>query len=79
MVMNILFWCGSAISLAIGLLYFRDLGDVSQMILRVKRDNMIRFIRHEYRLIGLGTGAILLMALIDPASSHSPPLRSFIF
>ena len=63
MLAHILFLIGLAVAGWIGWIYFRDLGDVSQMILRVKRDNMIRFIRHEYRLIGVGTGAIVLMAL----------------
>ena len=40
---NILFWSGLAVSLVIGILYFRDLGDVSQMLIRVKRENMLRF------------------------------------
>ena len=41
---NIVFWLGLAVSLAIGFVYFRDLGDVSQMLLRVKRENMMRFL-----------------------------------
>ena len=49
MVGNILFIFGLIVSLGLGFIYFRDLGDVSQMIMRVKRKNMIRFIRHEYR------------------------------
>ncbi len=49
-------------SLYIGFLYFRDLGDVSQMVLNVKRENMIRFIRNEYRLLGIGLGAFAVSA-----------------
>jgi uncharacterized membrane protein len=61
MVWILLFWLGLLVSVGIGLVYFRDLGDVSQMILKVKRKNMIRFIRNEYRLIGAGlTGAIVM-------------------
>jgi len=40
---SILFWLGLSVSLVIGFLYFRDLGDVSQMLIRVKRENMLRF------------------------------------
>ena len=61
---NIVFWLGFAVSLAIGLVYFRDLGDVSQMLIRVKRKDMIRFIRNEYRLIAIGLGALLLMTIV---------------
>ena len=61
MIWILLFWLGLLVSVGIGLVYFRDLGDVSQMILKVKRKNMIRFIRNEYRLIGAGlTGAIVM-------------------
>ena len=58
---NMLFWSGFAVSLVIGALYFRDLGDVSQMLIRVKRKNMVRFIRNEYRLLAIGLGGLVLM------------------
>jgi hypothetical protein len=58
-----LFWLGFAFSLGIGLIYFRDLGDVSQMLLKVKRQNMIRFIRNEYRLLGIGLVSAVVMAV----------------
>ena len=61
---NILFWGGLIVSLGIGLLYFRDLGDVSQMLLKVKRKNMLRFIRNEYRLLAIGLAALALMTLV---------------
>ena len=57
---NVLFWSGLAVSLAIGLIYFRDLGDVSQLLIRVKRENMLRFIRNEHRLLAIGLGRISL-------------------
>ena len=56
MLWNVLFWSGLIVSLVIGLFYFRDLGDVSQMLIRVKRKNMMRFIRNEYRLLAIGLG-----------------------
>jgi len=59
---NILFAASLIVALGIGYLYFRDLGDVSQMFLSVKRENMIRFIRNEYRLLAIGLGATALMA-----------------
>ncbi|WP_170403163.1 DUF3179 domain-containing (seleno)protein [Ruegeria arenilitoris] len=63
MVGNILFVLGMIVSLGIGFVYFRDLGDISQMLLKVKRQNMVRFIRHEYRLIGVGLGAFAIATL----------------
>ncbi|WP_170373438.1 DUF3179 domain-containing (seleno)protein [Ruegeria arenilitoris] len=63
MLANLIFYIGLAISLGIGFLYFRDLGDVSQMLLKVKRENMIRFIRNEYRLIGLGLAAFAVATI----------------
>ena len=60
---NILFIIGLVVSVGLGFIYFRDLGDVSQMVMRVKRRNMIRFIRHEYRLLAIGLGAATIMTL----------------
>lgn len=58
-----MFWSGLAATLVIGLLYFRDLGDVSQMLIRVKRRNVVRFIRNEYRLLAIGLAALALMTI----------------
>lgn len=58
---NIIFWSGGTVSLVIGLLYFRDLGDVSQLFLKVKRKNMLRFIRNEYRLLAIGLSSYAVM------------------
>jgi hypothetical protein len=60
---NTLFLVGIVVAVVIGFAYFRDLGDISQMILRVKRENMIRFIRNEFRLLAVGLGATALMVL----------------
>ncbi len=63
MIGTILFWLGLVASIGIGFVYFRDLGDVSQMILKVKRSDMVRFIHYEYRLIGAGLAAGAVMAM----------------
>ncbi len=63
MIWNLFFWLGLALSLGIGFVYFRDLGDVSQMFLKVKRGNMIRFIRNEYRFLATGLVAAVVMAV----------------
>ena len=72
MLWNLLFWLGLVVSATIGFLYFRDLGDVSQMVLKVKRENMIRFIRNEYRLIAIGFAAAAVMALSHLALGGGP-------
>ena len=69
---SFIFWIGSAVALLIGFLYFRDLGDVSQMLIRVKRENMLRFIRNEYRLLAIGLVALALSTLVHFAFSAGP-------
>ncbi|ASP35803.1 DUF3179 domain-containing (seleno)protein [Labrenzia sp. VG12] len=61
LVANLLFYAGLVVALGIGGLYFRDLGDVTQMFLKVKRENMARFIRNEYRLVALGVTGLVIM------------------
>ena len=63
MIGHLLFAAGLLVSAVIGFLYFRDLGDISQMVLKVKRENTIRFIRNEYRLLTIGLGGLVLMAV----------------
>ena len=63
MIGSLLFYASLVVSIVIGLLYFRDLGDVSQMVLRVKRENMHRFIRKEYTFIGVGLAGFAVTAL----------------
>ncbi len=72
MVGSIIFALGLIVSLGIGFVYFRDLGDVSQMLLKVKRENMVRFIRHEYRLIGIGLGGFVMATLAHFLLGGSP-------
>ena len=63
MIGHAVFLIGLFVSVGMGLAYFKDLGDVSQMFLRVKRKHVIRFIRNEYRLLAIGLGAAALMVL----------------
>ena len=58
---SLIFYLGLIVAFAIGFLYFRDLGDISQMLISVKRKNMIRFIRYEYQLLAAGILAAVLM------------------
>ncbi|WP_298852169.1 DUF3179 domain-containing (seleno)protein [uncultured Ruegeria sp.] len=63
MLANLLFYIGLALSLGIGFVYFRDLGDISQMVLKVKRENTIRVLRNENKLILVGAAATCVMIL----------------
>ena len=72
LIAEVLFYAGLAVALGIGLLYFRDLGDVSQMFLNVKRANMFRFIRNEYRLLALGLAAAGVMTAAHFALGAAP-------
>lgn len=72
MIAQLLFFLSFVVSLGIGFLYFRDLGDVSQMVLKVKRENMLRFIRNEYRLIGIGLAAFALATLLHFGAGAGP-------
>ena len=72
MLCSVLFLLGLAIALAIGLIYFLDLGDVSQMLISVKRKNMLRFIRNEYRLIAIGLAGVALMTIAHFGLSAGP-------
>ncbi|MEM1312993.1 MAG: DUF3179 domain-containing (seleno)protein [Pseudomonadota bacterium] len=70
MILALVFWAAFAVFAGIGFVYFRDLGDVSQMVLRVKRENMLRFIRAEKRLLTIGGaagGAALILNLLTGA------------
>lgn len=69
---NLLFYAGLIVALGIGFLYFRDLGDVSQMVLKVKRANMVRFIRNERRLVLIGLGGALVMTVAHFALGGGP-------
>lgn len=72
MIGDIVFWMGIAIALPIGALYFRDLGDVTQMLLRVKRKDLNFFIRNEGRLLASGLGALAVATIAHLALGGGP-------
>ncbi len=72
MLASLLFYLGLIVSLGIGFVYFRDLGDISQMVLKVKRENMVRFIRNENRLVGAAVSGVILMSLMHFAFGAGP-------
>jgi hypothetical protein len=63
---------GLIVSISVGFVYFRDLGDVVQMLLKVKRANMVRFIRHEYQFLAIGLGGGVVMTLAHFAFDAGP-------
>ncbi|SDL76869.1 hypothetical protein [Aliiruegeria lutimaris] len=64
MIGYLLFYAGLLISLIIGLLYFRDLGDIPQLVIKTKRVNVDLFIRNEYQFLAIGGGAWLVSAIV---------------
>ena len=71
---NILFALGLVVAAGIGFVYFRDLGDISQIVIKVKRENMVRFIRNEYRFLAIGLGATALMIIAHLGLDGGPRL-----
>lgn len=63
MLLEVLFYFALLFSLAVGLLYFRDLGDIPQLFIKTKRVNVDRFIRNEYTFISLGLAAWFIAAI----------------
>ena len=63
MLANLLFYVGLLVSFGIGFVYFRDLGDISQMVIKTKRENTVRFMKYEYQLIGVGLAATFAMTV----------------
>jgi hypothetical protein len=63
MLWDSVFWVSLVASLTIGAIYFRDLGDISQMVIKVKRKNTIRSIRYEYQILAIGFALSAVMAI----------------
>lgn len=62
MLWDVVFWIGLIVSAVVGFFYFRELGDISQMFFRIRRDNLVRAIRHERKMIVVGLVAAAVMA-----------------
>lgn len=60
---EVFFYVSTIISLGIAVLYFRDLGDIPQLIIKTKRANVDRFIRYEYRFLTIGLSSWFLSAI----------------
>jgi len=61
---ELVMWFCMAVSFIVGYFYFRDLGDVTQAMMTVKRKNMIFAIRHENSMIAVALiGTAISVAL----------------
>ena len=67
----VVFWVSLGVSSVIGFLYFRALGDVTQFVFKVKRESMLTFVRHEYKIIVPGVLAAGLAAFVHFAQGAS--------
>lgn len=72
MLWDIVFWLSLVAGLVIGGIFFRDLGDVSQMVVQVNRDKMIRAIRNEKRNTIIGLGLLAVMAIAHLGFGSGP-------
>ena len=54
MIIEIIHWLALIVATIVSFLYFRDLGDITQAFLTVKRKGMIYAIRHEKLMVGVG-------------------------
>ena len=72
MLWEILFWTGLVVYGAIGFHYFRELGDISQMFFRIRRHNLVRVIRHEYKFVAAGCVAATVMAYAHVLQDAGP-------
>jgi len=70
---DIIFWVILIAAMVIGGAFFRNLGDVSQMFIKVKRDDMLRAIRNEPKTLkqglGLGLGLMVVHLLFGGGST----------
>ena len=64
MLAEVFFYLTTGAFLVIGANYFRDLGDIPQLVMKTKRSNVDRFIRHEYRFMAVAGGAWLVAAIL---------------
>ena len=74
MISTTLFWLGLVVAVTIGFIYFRDLGDIVQMVMKVKRENTLRFIRNEYKLVAVGLAAVGVMTAAHFLTDAGPEI-----
>jgi hypothetical protein len=61
---ELIYWIALAVATYAAFVYFRDLGDVTQALLDVSRDNMLKAIRNENKLVACGLlGTAVAVAL----------------
>ena len=60
MILEFIHWAALVVAAIAGFIYFRDLGDVTQMVMNVTRRGIINTIRYETLIIGLALGGVAL-------------------
>ena len=64
---ELIYWIASAAGTYAAFVYFRDLGDITQVVLDVSRGNMLKAIRNEHKLIAVGLLGTSLAAVLHLA------------
>lgn len=62
--LELIHWLTLVSGTLISYIYFRDLGDITQALLNVKRKNMLFAIRHENHLLGTSVALIVAAAIL---------------
>ena len=70
--LDIIYWVALAIGTYAAYVYFRDLGDITQLFLNVTRDNMLKAIRGENKLVATGLGGTAVAAVLHYAYGAGP-------
>ena len=53
-VLELIYWVVLSAGTWAAFIYFRDLGDITQVVMNVSRENMLKAIRNENRLVATG-------------------------
>ena len=61
---ELIYWVALAAATYAAFVYFRDLGDITQALLDVSRENMLRAIRNENKLVAIGLLGTLLAVTV---------------
>ena len=62
--LELVYWAALAVGTYAAFIYFRDLGDITQVLLNVSRENMLNAIRNENRLVATGLVGTALGVLL---------------
>ena len=72
MITEMLFWLALSAAVYPAWRIFRDMGDITQMFMKVDRATIFDTIRWEWRLVGAGVGALALASLLHFGTGAGP-------